>query len=213
MYGLIRPHTLKGVADTLAKGACNMGFLDDLGRKVSDAGQKTLQKTRDVSDIVRVNSLISEEERKVNNTYYQIGKLYVSMFGMNGKEEFAAMVQSVFESEEKIANYKKQVQDIKGVIRCAKCGAEVPRGVAFCSACGTPMTSNTVTDNMEDCVVCQNCGTAVKKNMRFCTCCGSPMNQPSNVVAPQPVQGRVCPNCGNALDEDSTFCTECGTRL
>jgi rRNA maturation endonuclease Nob1 len=200
-----------------------MGFFDDIGKKVSDAGQKTLQKTRDVSDIVRVNSLISDEERKVNNAYHSIGKLFVSRFGTNCDDEFLSLVNVVIDSEEKIKGYKKQIQDIKGVTRCTNCGAEVPKGVSFCSACGAKVTQVIPTVNMADTDICTQCGAAVKKGVRFCTSCGAPMQSANNVnIPPQvqtppvtatPVTGRVCPDCGAQLDEDSVFCTTCGARL
>ena len=51
-----------------------MGFFDDLGKKVTDAGQKAMQKTQEMSEIVRVNSLISQNENKINN---EIGRAHV----------------------------------------------------------------------------------------------------------------------------------------
>lgn len=36
-----------------------MGFFDDLGKKVTDAGQKTMQKAQEMSELARINSLIS----------------------------------------------------------------------------------------------------------------------------------------------------------
>lgn len=85
------------------------------------------------------------------------------------------MIDVISVSEGKIANYKKQIQDIKGVVRCAKCGAEVQAGAAFCSSCGTQMPKEQ-TSVSADMVKCDNCGALVKKGMRFCTECGSPMN-------------------------------------
>lgn len=200
-----------------------MGFLDGLGKKVTDAGQRTIQKTKEISDIARINSLIAQEENKLNNTYCQIGKLYVTVHGKDGEEEFANMVEIILELEQKIRDYKRQIQDIKGVQRCEKCGAEILRGVAFCSSCGTPMPKIQIQDHSEECTKCLNCGSIVKKKMNFCTSCGTPVTQTviSNISYPNSdeseisdeVQGRVCSVCGNKQDEDSVFCTECGTKL
>ena len=74
-----------------------MGFFDDLGKKVTDAGQKAMQKTQEMSEIVRVNSLISQNENKINNAYVQIGKLFVSTYGNECEPEFAEMVATVAE--------------------------------------------------------------------------------------------------------------------
>lgn len=84
-----------------------MAFFDNLGKKVSEATAKAMQKAQEVSEISRVNSLISEEEKKINATYYQIGKLYVSVHGSDGEENFSGMVAAVLEGEQKINDYRK----------------------------------------------------------------------------------------------------------
>lgn len=200
-----------------------MGFFDDLGKKVAGAGQKTMQKTKELSDVVRLNSLISQEENKINNAYYQIGKLYVSIHGNDGEEEFAGLINNVVELEQNVKNLRKQVQDIKGVQRCEKCGAEVPRGVAFCSSCGVPMPRKEQQNNLSDYVKCPSCGNDVKKGMRFCTSCGKPMSQltefsseaqPANFTElHEEVHGKKCPNCGAKIEADTVFCVECGTKV
>lgn len=113
-----------------------MALWDNLGKKTTETTAKAIQKAKELSDITKLNSMISDEEKKISNNYYQIGKLYVSIHRTDYEEDFAGMVLAVKESEDRISSYKMQIQDIKGVIRCEKCGAEVPRGVAFCSSCG-----------------------------------------------------------------------------
>lgn len=203
-----------------------MGFFDDLGKRVTDAGQKTMQITREMSEVARLNSLISQNENKINNLYYQIGKLYVSVYGDNCEGHFRGMVESVAELEQQISTFRNRIQDIKGVQRCEKCGAEVQRGVAFCSACGAPMPKVDNQTNHDNQVKCPDCGNWVAKGMRFCTSCGHPMNAPTDAVSKDGNLAdsvevmdesanptRVCPNCGAALADDSAFCTECGTKL
>lgn len=91
-----------------------MGFFDDLGKKVTDAGQKTMQKAQEMSEVARINSLISQNESKINNVYYQIGKLFVSIYGNDCREEFVGMVATVTELEQQNATYKKQIPGCKG---------------------------------------------------------------------------------------------------
>lgn len=158
-----------------------MGLFDDFGKKVTDAGQKAMQKTQEISEVTRINSLISQNENKINNAYYQIGKLFVSIYGNDCQEEFVGMVATVAELEQQNVTYRKQIQDIKGIQHCEKCGAEVPKGVAFCSSCGTAMPQTDKQSVTDDCVKCPNCGTMVKKEMRFCTACGQNMAQPAVV--------------------------------
>ena len=48
-------------------------FFDDLGRKISQAGQSAVQKTKEMTDIVKLNSSIADEEKKIRNSYVEIG--------------------------------------------------------------------------------------------------------------------------------------------
>lgn len=190
-----------------------MAFFDDLGKKLSQAGQSTIQKTKEIAEVAKFNSMISDEEKAVNNNYYQIGKLYVSLHSSNYEKDFSGMIQSIYDSEEKIKDYRQQIQNIKGVVRCEKCGAEVPANVAFCSSCGAEMPKVTVEIKAADLVACEGCGQLVQKGMRFCTKCGHPMESIVPNVADTPTTEIKCPGCGSAVDADMDFCRECGTKL
>jgi len=193
-----------------------MAFWDNLSQKASETTVKAMQKAKEMSDIAKLNSMISEEETKINNTYYQIGKLYVAMHSHDYEEEFAGMITTIGEADEKIKSYKQQVQDIKGVACCEQCGAEVQAGVAFC---GAPMPKVQQT-NTEDLVRCEGCGAMVKKEARFCTSCGKPMVQlvtsekvDEPMMVNEKVEDKVCPVCGAKVEDDAAFCTECGNKL
>lgn len=196
-----------------------MAFFNNISKKVSEAGQTTIQKAKELSDITRYNSMISEEEKKVNNTYYQIGKLYVSMYANDASEEFVGMIASIAESEGKISEYRKLIQDIKGIRRCTNCGSEVAKDALYCNSCGTAMPKAETADN-GDYFKCAGCGSMVKKGMRFCTTCGrtietvSMMPENGSVeVAAETVLVRKCSNCGTELTADMAFCSECGTKV
>lgn len=191
-----------------------MAFWDNLSQKASETTARAMQKAKEMSDIAKLNSMISDEEAKINNTYYQIGKLYVTMHIRDYEEEFSGMITSLAEAEEKIKNYRQQILEIKGVARCPQCGAEVQSGAAFCSSCGAPMPKAQPV-NTNDLIPCEGCGSLVKKGVRFCTSCGKPMVQ---IAVPVSVDenkttGRICPECSSEIDADSAFCTECGAKL
>ena len=191
-----------------------MAFFDDLGKKISQAGQSAVQKTKEMTEIARINGLISDEEKKMTNNYYQVGKLYVAVHQHDFESDFAGMITAIAESETKIRDYKQQIQDIKGVVRCEKCGAEVAKGIAFCSACGAAMPQ--IESGAGDYNKCAHCGAAVAKGMRFCTSCGKPMTivaVHSDVQSVTEPVKKNCMNCGAVLEDNVAFCTECGTKI
>lgn len=202
----------------IKRGGVKMAFWDNLSQKASETTAKAMQKAKEISDVAKLNSMISEEETKINNTYNQIGKLYVSMHSRQCEDEFTGLISAVLDSEEKIRNYRQQIQDIKGVIHCLQCGAEVQSGVAFCGSCGAPIpkVQQEDTDNL---VKCESCNAMVKKGIRFCTVCGKPMGQvevsemDNTPVDEHETTENICPNCGVKIQEDLAFCTECGTKF
>ena len=116
-----------------------MSFLDDMSKKITDAGRATAQKGKEVADIAKLRSQISEEQKKLREIYEQIGKRYVEELGDTPAESFAEDVDAVRLSQDKIEECQKKIGEIKGVVKCPKCGEEAPSGSAFCSACGAKM--------------------------------------------------------------------------
>lgn len=192
-----------------------MAFFDELGKKISQAGQTAVQKTKEMTDIAKLNGMISDEEKRINNNYYQIGKLYIEIHQNDFENNFAGMINAIRDSEAKIAEYKQQIQNIKGVVRCEKCGAEVDKNVAFCSSCGSPIQNQAPTPvENTNLIKCAGCGAMIDSNMRFCTSCGKPVAANAAPVEQPPVETtKKCPKCGVDVANDSAFCTECGTKL
>ncbi|MCQ2540266.1 MAG: zinc ribbon domain-containing protein [Acetatifactor sp.] len=113
-----------------------MAFFDGLGKKLTDAGQATAQKAKDLAEIAKQNSAISDEEKKINAAYLQIGKMYVEKFGETADGDFAALIADIALSGAKIAECKQKIQEVKGISICPSCGAEIPLGNQFCAKCG-----------------------------------------------------------------------------
>lgn len=149
-----------------------MAFFDDLGKKLSQAGQTAVQKTKEVTDIARTNAAIGEQEKRIAEIYSEIGKLYVMKYPSGGDEEFQVLLERLRDAENKIIEFRKQIQEIKGVVRCEKCGAEVAGNSAFCNSCGAKMTVTPISVADIDSVICPSCGASVDKSSRFCTSCG-----------------------------------------
>ena len=190
-----------------------MGFIDELGKKVTNAGQKTVQMTKDFSESTKMNVMIGEEEKKIKNAYYEIGKKYASLHKLNYEDSFADLMMIVNESERKIEDYKRQIDAMKSVKRCA-CGAEITEGMMFCSSCGAPVHNQEQIDGIK----CTHCGKTVSKDANFCIHCGMSIEKPQNKdmssdISEDKLKEQICSNCGSKLSPEAAFCTVCGTRL
>ncbi len=90
------------------------------------------------------------------------------------------------------------------VIYCANCGVELPDGVAFCDACGTPVraqqgggptvrpggvgsSASIGSQNGLGATACPVCGAASLPGEAFCDNCGAALLAPTTYVSPQPV--------------------------
>ena len=195
-----------------------MAFFDDVGKRLSTTGQNAVNKAKEVAEVAKINSMISDEENKINTNYYQIGKLYVTKHANNYENDFATLINEILHAQKKISEFKEQIQTIKGIVKCEKCGAEVSINSAFCNSCGAPMPRRTPATQTENRLVCPSCGKSVKNGMKFCTACGAPMpvtSSASESSVPTPkIQEKICPSCGFKTDDEETlFCNNCGTKM
>jgi len=220
-----------------------MAFFDDLGKKLSQAGQSVAQKTKDFTEVSKLNSAISDEEKKISNICVQLGREYYAKHVSDYEAPFEPYVLGIKDAEDKIAAYRQQIQNIRGVVRCENCGAELAPNVPFCSGCGAPAPVKAPAVAEPGMVLCSACRNAVPVGIKFCPSCGASMS-PAEPVTPapieaiqpmpanqQPVQDNAsasyptgdavyapassgaCASCGAELQPGLEFCTNCGTKI
>lgn len=181
-----------------------MPIWNNFTKKVSESTGKAVQQANIIAETTKLNSLISQEEKTLDSIYKKIGKLYVFLHSADYETDFTELMNSVSESKQKITQYQTQIQTVKGIIACPKCGTEMTKGVAFCSTCGSAIPKEEKIDE-NTYVKCGNCGEMVDPEMRFCSSCG-------NALAKSTSAARICSNCGHTLEDDADFCTECGSK-
>ncbi len=202
-----------------------MAFFDGISRTISQTKQSAVRKTKDMADVAKISSAITDEERNINRCYTQIGQVYAKMHVFDYEESFAHMMVAIQQSESKISSYRQQIREIKGIVICEKCGAEVSGNVSFCSFCGTPVRKHEVAIDNADMIQCIGCGQMVARDKKFCTACGrlvaesiqAQMADRGNAGAEdagqmdvQQMDGQVCANCGALIEEGTSFCMACG---
>ncbi|MFI3202046.1 MAG: zinc ribbon domain-containing protein [Eubacteriales bacterium] len=116
-----------------------MALLDDIANMLTQASQSTVQKTKDMSEVSKINSLILAEENKVKNYHTIIGQKYMKQVEEDSIDLFPEETKGVLEATEKIKKYRQQIKEIRGVQQCSNCTADVVKGAVFCAFCGTPV--------------------------------------------------------------------------
>lgn len=164
-----------------------MAFFDEVSKKLAKAGQGVAQSTKNVAAVAKLNSSISDEEKNINHQLALIGQAYYDLHQNDPEDAMAMAVQSIRRSKEQIAQYKEQILQIKGIVNCPNCGAEVPYSAAFCNTCGHKMPQPTAPQPEGDAAAfCQNCGARLSAGQKFCTTCGTPVPAEAE---------QACPDC------------------
>lgn len=152
-----------------------MAFFEDIGKKVSQTSQEAIRKTKILAETTKLNSKISDEKRTIADLYSKIGERYFEMFSDNPNEGLAEYIAAVKDACRKIEDYEKQINDLKGIERCAGCGAELGEGTAFCPNCGTKVPEPPAEEPKAVEVtirVCKSCGSQLSETAQFCSGCG-----------------------------------------
>ena len=84
-----------------------MAIWDNIGKKASATTAKAAQQVKILTETTKLNGMISDEEKKINNRYCEIGKLYATIHREDPETELADLVAAVVESERKIKEYRK----------------------------------------------------------------------------------------------------------
>ena len=156
-----------------------MAFFNELGKKISQTSQGVVQKTKDTAEVIKINGLISDEEKRLKNLYMQIGTTYFELHGDSCEEALADLIANVKEAKSTLERYSEQVKKLKGIIQCPNCGGNVQYGSPYCSSCGAKMEFKQVAETNEDSAVvrCGKCGMPINDGSVFCTNCGTRIPQ------------------------------------
>lgn len=196
-------------------------FLTRLERKSHKQVRALYKKTKDTAETIKLNGMISDEEKRINNLFNEIGKTYFKLHAESYEPTFEQMILDIKASQANIENYSEQVKRLKGVVRCPNCGGEVPYGAPFCSSCGSKMntTITEVSGSSSNINRCAKCGAVATSDNAFCTNCGSKLEKivpeqsipasESGVVSPD----TICPSCGKRLTQNAVFCSGCGHKI
>ena len=121
-----------------------MDIFDEMGKRLGNVGQRT----KDAAESARLNSLVSEQEKKIKTICQELGKLYLSLHGPEDCEPaLADYVKEAGECYQKIADLREKIRVLKGLRQCPHCGAQIPAGTAYCGSCGKRVDEAPIQEN------------------------------------------------------------------
>lgn len=121
-----------------------MAFFEDLGKKLTKVGEVTAQKTKEVAEFTKANAKILDVQNKLDKAYAEVGRKYVELHPANEEDDMKCVVDAVYALEDQLKELRKQLQDLKGTVKCEACGAECNIEAAFCSKCGAELKKEEV---------------------------------------------------------------------
>ena len=116
-----------------------MAFFDELSDKIINTSKTAVSKAKEVADITKLKTEIISEESRIRSLYAEIGKMFCEKEAGEIDPEYQPLLEKVAVSKAAIAEYKAEIQKIKGTCQCPECGAEAAADAQFCSACGAPI--------------------------------------------------------------------------
>ena len=137
-----------------------------------DSFNNLASKTKDLTEITRINLEISSYESKVKESYEKLGQYLMEHPELiSTQDETVEVFRKEYEEySEKIKTDKEKIRDIKNVDVCPNCGEEIARDVQFCPKCGQQIVH--VEPAEPDKKVCPKCGADLAEGAMFCGSCG-----------------------------------------
>lgn len=126
-----------------------MTFLNDLSKTLTQAGQAAVQKTKEVADYTKANAKILDIQNKLDKAYAEVGRKYTKLYPGNDEDEMRETVEAVYALEDQLHLLKNELNDLKGVVECPKCGAICSDEAAYCEKCGAELVKNEIIIDVE----------------------------------------------------------------
>ena len=112
---------------------------EDISKKLKQFSKDTVTEVQKLNEIRQLNSRISDEKKKLNNVYMEMGKKLYEMYKDAPLEGFEEEMRTIEEKYSMIDLLQDQIRGVKGVVLCSCCNTEVAATERFCSNCGTRM--------------------------------------------------------------------------
>ena len=200
-----------------------MAFLESLGESISHAGNAISQRANDFTLQSQLKHSIEQCQQRIDNDYHTLGTMvymerkHLSQESMN----YDQVIRDIDDTTTYMNGQIAQYDQLRGVVRCPNCGAEVAVGTPYCMCCGAPIAAAQ-----------QNMGSQYAGQSYMQQPGGQPQEHPYMQPSEPPAQSQpmeqpqvhpsadltsgaqtICPNCGRPYKPGTRFCICCGADL
>lgn len=144
-------------------------FFEQMGKKVTQTSQDAVKKTKELAEVAKLSSQITDEEKRLNKIYINLGQQYYQLKGENPDFIFGDLCKAIEGCLQNIDRYDVMINEIRGIKRCSTCKMEMPMSSTYCQSCG-----NKLVDERERVVaiICPKCGMENGAHATTCMGCG-----------------------------------------
>jgi hypothetical protein len=115
-----------------------MAFMDRVGSAISSLADKGVSKTKELKDTAKYTMDIKNTENAINQAYREIGKAYYEAHKADAETEFE-QIGEISGLLEELQKLKEKRDEVRGVMKCPNCGAQVKDSDRFCTSCGVKL--------------------------------------------------------------------------
>ena len=113
-----------------------MGLLDNLGSTLNKVANTTIKKSKDLTELTKLSLKLNSEEGELTELYEKFGKKQYNSAKNIETTDDADYVKLIEEKIKVIEDLKEDIEQVKGIIICPKCGTKNKEEDTFCSNCG-----------------------------------------------------------------------------
>lgn len=114
-----------------------MGLFDKVGETINT----TADKAKNISELSNVKRRLLYEEERIIEIFTEIGKKYYENPSQD-KKDLNLLCEDIDTRKKRIKRMKYELNELKGIRVCEKCGTEVDEKFVFCGVCGAKLPTS-----------------------------------------------------------------------
>lgn len=165
-----------------------MDFLSGFSKRFSSAARSVSEKNRESAEQARISDELREATAELERLFADYGRAcYVLRLGEGDRAAADDLVVRIRAAHARVDALSARRDDWRAPVKCAACGALMPRGARFCSNCGKRVSAAEVQPRPlpEPDRYCPRCGAACGESESVCAVCGAMLDGSAGEPAPR----------------------------